>query len=261
MSEEANTVNPMFTNPVAYQLPYAGEVRKGISYGDGARVLDIYLPDRAEGPVPLVLLVTGYPDPGFESRLGMKQMQIRAYQDWAKLFAANGMAAVIYSNVEPDLDVLTLLDFLKSQAGQLHIDAERMAIWSCSGNVPNAINVLNKDSSLRCGVLLYGFMLDAEGSSVQESSKAFGFVNPNQGMESFPENTPMLVIRAGKDEFPGLNDSIDKFEAEAIARNSPVSVIQYPEGVHAFDILDTSQRSVEMIKLCLGFLRLRLNVY
>jgi hypothetical protein len=31
--------------------------------------------------------------------------------------------------------------------------------------------------------------------------------------------------------------------------------------VHAFDSLDDSQRSIEMIKLCLGFLRLRLNVY
>jgi len=58
-----------------------------------------------------------------------------------------------------------------------------------------------------------------------------------------------------------LNESIDNFEAEAVARNSPVSVIRYPQGVHAFDSLDDSQRSIEMIKLCLGFLRLRLNVY
>jgi hypothetical protein len=70
-----------------------------------------------------------------------------------------------------------------------------------------------------------------------------------------------LVIRAGKDEFPGLNESVDNFEVEAIARNSPVSVIRYPEGVHAFDSLDDSQRSIELIKLCVGFLRLRLSVY
>ena len=86
-------------------------------------------------------------------------------------------------------------------------------------------------------------------------------MNPHSGMENFPENTPILVIRAGKDEFPGLNESVDNFEAEAIARNSPVSVIRYPEGVHAFDSLDDSQRSIELIKLCVGFLRLRLSVY
>ena len=96
---------------------------------------------------------------------------------------------------------------------------------------------------------------------LQETAQTLGFAHPHEGMENFPENTPILVIGAGKDEFPGLNESIDNFEAEAVARNSPVSVIRYPEGVHAFDILDDSQRSIELIKLCLGFLRLRLNVY
>lgn len=262
MTDDSNQVNPLFSSPLAFQLPYAGEVREGISYADDYRVFDIYLPEQAEGPSPVVVLVTGYPDPGFEERVGMKQMQIQAYKDWAKLLAASGMAAIIYSNIEPADDALTLLDFLRSEAKTLQIDPKRIAVWSCSGNVPNAINVLHKDSSLRCAALLYGFMLDVEGSSVlQETAQTFGFVNPHEGMENFPENTPILVIRAGKDEFAGLNESIDNFEAEAVARNSPVSVIRYPEGVHAFDILDDSQRSIEMIKLCVGFLRLRLNVY
>jgi dienelactone hydrolase len=262
MTDDSNTENPLFSNPLVYQLPYAGDVREGISYADEARVFDIYLPEQVEGSAPVVVLVTGYPDPGFEERVGMKQMQVRAYRDWAKLLAASGMAAVIYSNVEPVEDAFLLLDFLRSEAAQLQIDPKRIAVWSCSGNVPNAINVLHKECSLRCAVLLYGFMLDAAESSVLlETSKTFGFANPHKGMENFPENTPILVIRAGKDELPGLNESIDNFEAEAVARNSPVSVIRYPEGVHAFDSLDDSQRSIEMIKLCVGFLRLRLNVY
>ena len=262
MTDESSTANPMFTNPLVHQLPYEGIRREGISYAGDDRVFDIYLPEQVEGPAPVVVLVTGYPDPGFEKRLGMKQMEIQAYKGWAKLLAASGMAAVIYSNVEPVEDAFTLLGFLRAQADQLQIDPARIAIWSCSGNVPNAINVLYQDAAVRCGALLYGFMLDTAGSSaVQETAQTFGFVNPHEGMDNFPENTPILVIRAGKDEFPGLNDSIDNFETEAVARNSPVSVIRYPEGVHAFDSLDDSQRSIEMIKLCIGFLRLRLNVY
>ncbi len=262
MTDGSNSGNALFTNPLVYQLPYAGDVREGISYADEIRVFDIYLPEQGDDLAPVVVLVTGYPDPGFEERVGMKQMQVRAYKDWAKLLAASGMAAVIYSNVEPVEDAFMLLDFLRSEAAQLQIDPKRIAVWSCSGNVPNAINVLHKDSSLRCAALLYGFMLDAADSRVlQETAQAFGFANPHEGMENFPENTPILVIRAGKDEFPGLNESIDNFEAEAVSRNSPVSVIRYPEGVHAFDTLDDSQRSIEMIKLCVGFLRLRLNVY
>lgn len=262
MNEDADKANSMFSNPLVYQLPYAGNVREGISYADEARVFDIYLPEQLDGPAPVVVLITGYPDPGFEKRIGFKQMQIEAYKGWAKLLAASGMAAVIYSNVEPVEDAFTLLEFLRCEADQLQIDPARIAIWSCSGSVPNAINVLHQDSSVRCAALLYGFMLDTAGSVVlQETAETIGFSNPHEGMENFPENTPILVIRAGKDEFPGLNESIDNFETEAIARNSPVSVIRYPEGVHAFDILDDSQRSIEMIKLCVGFLRLRLNVY
>ena len=262
MTGDPSTENSLFTDPLVYQLPYAGNVREGISYADDARVFDLYLPEKTEGPAPVVVLVTGYPDPGFEERLGMKQMQSQAFKDWAKLLAASGMAAVIYSNVEPIEDAFKLLEFLRREAQQLQIDPQRIAVWSCSGSVPNAINVLHKDNAVRCAALLYGFMLDSADSSVlQETAQTIGFVNPHEGMENFPENTPILVIRAGKDESPGLNESIDNFEVEAIARNSPVSVIRYPEGVHAFDILDDSQRSIEMIKLCVGFLRLRLNVY
>lgn len=262
MTEDSNAGNPLFTKALVHRLPYEGNVREGIVYADDSRVFDLFLPESLHEPAPVVVLVTGYPDPGFESRVGVKQMQIQAYKDWAKLLAASGMAAVTYSNVEPVEDVFTLLSFLRSRASQLQIDPTRTAVWSCSGNVPNAINILHGDSSLRCGVLLYGFMLDAGGSSVvADTAKTFGFANPHEGMKNFPENTPLLVIAAGKDEMPGLNDSIDNFEAEAIACNSPVSVIRYKEGVHAFDILDDSQRSVEMIKLCVGFLRLRLNVY
>ena len=97
MTEDSSTENSLFTDPLVYQLPYAGNVREGISYADDARIFDLYLPEKTEAPAPVVVLVTGYPDSGFEERLGMKQMQIQAFKDWAKLLAASGMAAVIYS--------------------------------------------------------------------------------------------------------------------------------------------------------------------
>jgi len=248
MADDRGVANPLFIKPLVYQLPYSGAVREGIDYASEARGFDIYYPRNNEGLAPVAVLVTGYP--------------IQGNKDWARLLAANGIAAVIYNNVEPVADALTVIDYLKTESAQLQIDPERVALWSCSGNVPNAINVLNEAASLRCAVLLYGFMLDAPDSKlIAQASANFHFVNPNRGMQDFPENTPILIIGAGKDEFPGLNESIDAFEAEAIARNSPVSVVRYPEGVHGFDILDDSQRSIEMIKLCVGFLRLRLNVY
>lgn len=262
MADDSSKENPLFTKPLVYQLPFDGELREGIQYGSEAQVLDIFMPQQSDGPPPVVVLLTGYPDPGFEALAGRKQMQIQAYRDWAQLLAASGMAAVLYSNIDPVADARAVVAYLRAEAAALAIDAGRIAIWACSGNVPNAIHLAHSDPSLRCAALLYGFMLDtAESDAIEQSAKTFHFANPNAGMTHFPENTPMLVISAGKDEFAGLNESIDAFEAEAIARNSPVSVIRYLEGVHAFDIVDDSRRSIEMIKLCVGFLRLRLNVY
>ncbi len=262
MPDTQSSENPMLANPVVYQLPYAGEVRRGISYGSGPGILDLYLPEQLQQPAPVAVLVTGYPDPGFEEKTGRKIMQLQANVDWARLLAASGIAAVIYSNVEPNADAFSVLAFLRSEAAVLQIDPERIGIWSCSGNVPNAINLLHADSRLRCAVLLYGYMLDSsDTSAVADAAATFGFVNPNRGMENFPENTPILIIKAGKDELPGLNQSIDLFEAEAISRNSPVSAINFVEGIHAFDSFDDSRRSVEMIKLCLQFMRLRLRLY
>jgi hypothetical protein len=262
MSDDAIAENPLFSNNLVYQLPYAGKVQAGINYAPGPRLLDLYLPEQKVGPTPVVVLLTGFPDPDFEALTGSKLMQLQAYQDWAKLLAASGIAAVIYSNLEPREDAFLLLDFLRTEASQLGIDPERVAIWSCSGNVPNALHVLNTDSSIRCAVFLYGFMLDsADSDIVAKTAKSTGFVNPNKGMQDFPENTPMLIIRAGKDDLPGVNESIDNFQAEGIARNSPISVIRFNEGVHGFDVLDDSRRSIEMIKLCVEFLRLRLSVY
>lgn len=171
------------------------------------------------------------------------------------------MAAVTYTAVEPVSDVQELIDYLQQHSDFLQLDTQRLALWSCSGNVPNALNVLHGVNWIKAAVLCYGFMLDAPGSTtVADAAAAFGFVNPNQGMECFPENVPVLVIKAGRDEFQGLNQAIDDFVAEGRSRNSPVSLIEYSAGVHAFDVLDDAKESVAIIKRMLKFLKLQLGI-
>ena len=48
---------------------------------------------------------------------------------------------------------------------------------------------------------------------------------------------PMLIVRAGRDN-PGLNNAIDTFAALALGLNAPVTVMNYPAGVHAFEVED-----------------------
>jgi hypothetical protein len=58
---------------------------------------------------------------------------------------------------------------------------------------------------------------------------------------------------------PRLNESIDGFMAAALARNLPVTFVNHAAAPHAFDLLDDSETSREMIRRILAFLRFHLQ--
>jgi acetyl esterase/lipase len=68
----------------------------------------------------------------------------------------------------------------------------------------------------------------------------------------------MFIARAGRDEMPHLNDSIDRFVEKALEANLPITLVNHPEGPHAFDLFDDSEASRNVIEQLLGFLRLHL---
>ncbi|HEY2736806.1 MAG TPA: hypothetical protein VGK45_00285, partial [Thermoanaerobaculia bacterium] len=139
----------------------------------------------------------------------------------------------------------------------------RTGAWASSGNVPLALSLLLRDAAappLRCAALSYGFMLDLDGmTGTAEASRQFGFANPCAGktlddLASHAADTPLFLARAGKDQFPHLNDSIDRFVAGALARNLPVTLVNHPEGPHAFDLFLDTEMSREIIRQVLAFL-------
>jgi dienelactone hydrolase len=67
----------------------------------------------------------------------------------------------------------------------------------------------------------------------------------------------MLVVRAGRDH-PLNNQAIDAFVAEALRQNAPIEVINYPEGRHAFDVLDATDQTRQIIRRTLEFLKTHL---
>jgi len=60
----------------------------------------------------------------------------------------------------------------------------------------------------------------------------------------------MLVVRAGKDAMPGLDETLQRF----VARH-PVTLIDHAEAPHAFDLVDDTPRTHEVIDEVLAFLR------
>ena len=69
---------------------------------------------------------------------------------------------------------------------------------------------------------------------------------------------PMFLARAGHDEVPTMLDSIDRFVAEALSKNIALTFVNHPEGVHGFDNQNDDERSREIIRAAIEFIRVHL---
>jgi len=243
------------------------KIRTGLEYRatQPALTMDIYHPPdwNASEPLPAVLFVLGYPDPGFQKAIGCKAKEMASYVSWSKLVAASGLAAITYTNAEPVRDVHALLDYVRQNSIELGIDQARLGLWACSGNVPTALSILMECSEgLKCAVLCYGFMLDSPGSAVvAEASAKWGFVNAifGKSIEGLPANIPLFVARAGQDSFPNLNNTIDSFIVGALACNLPVTVVNHATAPHAFDLMADNEMTREIIRQMLAFMTFHLS--
>jgi hypothetical protein len=104
-------------------------------------------------------------------------------------------------------------------------------------------------------------MLDLDGATgVAEASQMFRFTNPNAGksVADLPGDLPLFIVRAGQEQFGGLNDSIDRFVARAVVDNRPITFVNHTTGPHAFDLLHDSDASRAIIRQVLTFLRSQL---
>ncbi|HJQ30823.1 MAG TPA: alpha/beta hydrolase [Pyrinomonadaceae bacterium] len=242
--------------------------------GGDALKFDLYRPHGSEegARAPAVVIVAGFPDKGFEAKVGRRFKEMGSNVSWARLLAASGVAAVTYTNREPAEDVHALLRHLQRNGDALGLDTDRLGLWASSGNVPVALSVLMSEGGerltseegerLKCAVLFYGYTLDAGGARViVEASRTWGFANPCAGRSArdLPARTPLFVVRAGRDEMPGLNEALDRFAAEALALNLPVTLVNHAEAPHAFDLFDEGETTREVIRQALAFVRFNLS--
>ena len=64
---------------------------------------------------------------------------------------------------------------------------------------------------------------------------------------------------AGRDQFPGMNASIDSFIRQGLVENLPITFVNHAEGPHAFDLFDDSRTSRDVLRQTLRFLRQHLT--
>jgi hypothetical protein len=256
---------------VVYTMPgmEAVTVRRDEPYrvtDAGAVSMDLYYPPDSKAGVraPAVIFVTGFSDPGAERMFGSPFKDMGPFVSWARLVATSGLVGVTYANREPE-DVHAVLHYVQENGASLGIDGHRIGIWACSGHAPNALSVLMERGreGLRCAVLAYPYTLDLNGSiRIGDAAKQFRFVTPAAGKSvgDLPLDLPLFLVRAGRDEMPGLNGALDQFVAQALAHNLPMTVINHASGPHAFDLFDDTRTAREIIKQILAFLQFHLSV-
>ena len=215
----------------------AVKVDTGLVYRDVAGQslkLDLFHPKGGARRAPLVIFANG---------VGLAEPPLRRwgiYQSWGRLVAVSGMAAVTHDvrRDAPREDLEALVEHVRRNADRYGIDPENIAIWSCSANLRHgswyALNPAN--AHVKAAVFYYG----------------------NIDTTYLRTDLPVLVGRAGLDNL-GTNASMDGFMQRALRRNAAVTLVNVPNGRHAFDLVDPEETSREAVRNTLAFLRANLT--
>ena len=257
---------------VVYDLPRTNDViiKKDIPYQDNADSplkMDIYYPPDFDfqRKIPAVVIVLGYPDAAGEKLLGSKFKNYIHFVSWCKIISASGMAAIVYESVDPEKDIISLSDYLRASEDKLQIDNSKIGAFTLSGHSPTAVSyVLNGSNNLfKCAVVYYGLFLTEDFKyliQIDSLSQKMGFKTPRLSEPAgWKKDVPIMIVRAGKDNAPYLNQSIASFCEEAQIQNLPITLINNSNGVHGFDAYNDNETSRQIIMNTIEFWRFNLN--
>lgn len=232
----------------------------------GALTMDLYYPPGAatHTRLPAVVLVFGYSDAGYPNVLGCTFKEMGMCVSWAKLFAASGLVAILYTNIQPVEDADAVLQFVQENAERLGIDQSRIGLWSASGNAPLALSLLMQPGReyLKCAAFCTGFMMDLDGrTGVADMQRTYRFSNPCEGKtaDDVRSDVPMMIVRAGQDQFQGVNESLDNFLIHALRRDLPVTMVNHAGAPHGFELYLDDEATHEVVRQVLRFMQFHLS--
>ncbi|MEJ7701133.1 MAG: alpha/beta hydrolase [Pyrinomonadaceae bacterium] len=195
------------------------------------------------------------------------------YTSWGRLVGASGLIGVNFTHrltgqktslEEAEGDLAAAINYVRANADSLNIDKDRicLAAYSAAGALL-APAMRDKPGYVRCLVNFYAFM------DIQQSGNLFTVNESKENLQKFsPINylakdsdkiAPIFIARAGLDQVPTIDDSIDRFVREALAKNVALTVANHRSGVHGFDNQTDDERSREIIQSAIAFMKSHLN--
>jgi acetyl esterase/lipase len=274
-AERERQFQEMISRGVVYRVKGMDkvELRNDVTYKrveNGRLLADIYLPRprSREAKVPAVVFIHG----GVGGEVPVKPKDWGPYRSWGELVAASGLAAVTFNHrlgfpnpqlTKAESDLEELLSFLRENAEYFHIEKDKICLVAFSAGGPLlSMAMRDRPPSIRCLVSYYNFLdiQQTEHHKQFESAETLKRFSPITYLGPEAKRIPpMLIARAGRDEIPMLNDSIDRFVQAAIAKNAPVTFLNHPSGPHGFDTRTPDARSREILKTTIDFLKWHLR--
>ena len=257
---------------VVFELPRMDDliIKKAIAFQDiaGSTLkMDIYYPPDFDfqRKIPAVIMVLGYPDMAGKKLIGSEFKNHIQFVSWCKIIAASGMASIVYQSNNPEQDIITLSNYLKTNEDKLKIDNSKIGAYTCSAHTPTTITtILNGSNNIfKCAVVYYGFFLTSDFkylSQIDSLSQKMGFRTPRLSEPTtWKKDIPIMVVRAGKDNVPYINQTLASFYEKALNQNLPITLINYSNGVHGFEVYNDNETSRQIIKNTIEFWKFHLN--
>ena len=238
----------------------------------GERKLDIYTPPglKSDTRLPAVIFVHGGP-------LGEnlpKPKNMPFFKSYGKLMAASGLVGVVINHRFTGTDKKALdttfadveesILFVRSKSASYNIDPDRIALWVFSGGGTRISIPMQKQMKfIRCMVSYYGMpdiniLAKVIGQAAPQSVEKY---NPATYLtKDYEYRPPLLIVRAGKEHFPEINQSIDDFFSRMLSLNSDISLLNHPNGVHGFDSRNDDEQTRFIIKTTILFLKRHLGL-
>lgn len=195
------------------------------------------------------------------------------YNSWGRLIGASDLIGVVFTHrltsrkaslEDAGNDLAEAINYIRTNADSLGIDKNRICLAAYSGGgALLAPAMREKPEYVRCLVNFYAFM------DIQQSGNFFTTNETKENLQKFsPINyltndsdkiPPIFIARAGRDQVPTINDSIDRFTSQAISKNLPITIINHQNGVHGFENQNDDDRSREIIQSTVAFMKLHLT--
>jgi acetyl esterase/lipase len=256
--------------PVMVTLPGMDKVRiwREIDYAKSSDPfvrMDVYAPPGKLQKRPAVLFIHG----GVSTKGQAKDWG--NYQSWGRLAAASGLVGVTFTHrlgfpqtqvTEGAADVAAATAYVRANAATYGIDPDRLCLAAFSaGGTLLAPYMTAAPDHVRCLVSVYTFLdiRQTKEHQAAETIETRDAYSPILKLAGEGRKTPLLVIRAGADSIPTLLDSIDRFAAEALKTDYPMTLVNLPGARHGFDNKAWSPRGEEAILDVLSFLKLHLG--